>query len=64
MTDFLCLLLLDGHLYAGAVVDFSGLDPGIHRDGSLRTEQFDLKQLNGKQLPKLWNQIKRELSCF
>ena len=40
--------ILDGHVYAGAVTDFSGLDAGIHRDGTLRTEQFDPKHLNGE----------------
>ena len=30
------------------MTDFSGLDAGIHRDGTLRTEQFDPKHLNGE----------------
>lgn len=37
----------DGQLYAGTVADFAGSDPLIYRD-PLRTEQFELKQLNGK----------------
>lgn len=36
----------DGELYAGTVSDFSGVDPLIYRD-PLRTEQYDLKHLNG-----------------
>ncbi|KAH8250756.1 hypothetical protein KR038_007462 [Drosophila bunnanda] len=35
----------DGQLYSATVADFSGGDPLIYRE-SLRTEQYDLKQLN------------------
>lgn len=35
----------DGHLYSATVADFSGGDPLIYRE-NLRTEQYDLKQLN------------------
>lgn len=35
----------DGQLYSATVADFSGADPLIIRD-NLRTEQYDLKQLN------------------
>lgn len=36
-----------GELYSGTVSDFSGTDALIYRD-PLRTEQYDLKVLNGK----------------
>ena len=36
-----------GQLYSGTVSDFSGSDALIFR-GNLRTEQYDLKHLNGK----------------
>ncbi|XP_073846394.1 semaphorin 1b [Musca autumnalis] len=37
----------DGSLYSATVADFSGGDPLIYRDReNLRTEQYDLKQLN------------------
>lgn len=35
----------DGQLYSATVADFSGGDPLIYRE-NLRTEQYDLKQLN------------------
>ncbi|XP_026835817.1 semaphorin-1A isoform X1 [Drosophila erecta] len=35
----------NGHLYSATVADFSGGDPLIYRE-NLRTEQYDLKQLN------------------
>ncbi|XP_075168042.1 semaphorin 1b [Haematobia irritans] len=35
----------DGHLYSATVADFSGGDPLIYRE-NLRTDQYDLKQLN------------------
>lgn len=35
----------DGKLYSATVADFSGSDPLIYRE-NLRTEQYDLKQLN------------------
>lgn len=35
----------DGKLYSATVADFSGGDPLIYRE-NLRTEQYDLKQLN------------------
>ena len=35
----------DGQLYSATVADFSGSDPLIYRE-NLRTEQYDLKQLN------------------
>jgi len=34
-------------LYSGTVADFSGSDALIIRD-NIRTEQYDLKHLNGK----------------
>ena len=34
-------------MYSGTVSDFSGSDALIYR-GNLRTEQYDLKHLNGK----------------
>ena len=36
-----------GELYSGTVADFSGSDALIIRD-SVRTEQYDLKHLNGE----------------
>ncbi|ALC40972.1 Sema-1b [Drosophila busckii] len=37
----------DGQLYSATVADFSGGDPLIYRENlNLRTEQYDLKQLN------------------
>ena len=36
-----------GELYSGTVSDFSGTDALIYRN-PLRTEQYDLKHLNGK----------------
>ena len=41
------LFVLGGQLYSGTVSDFSGSDALIFR-GNLRTEQYDLKHLNGK----------------
>ena len=38
--------LADGQLYSGTVADFSGSDALIIRD-QLRTEQYNLKHLNG-----------------
>ena len=38
-----------GQLYSGTVSDFSGSDALIFR-GNLRTEQYDLKHLNGKSI--------------
>lgn len=43
----LTLDISDGDLYVGTVGQFSGADPLIYRK-PLRTEQFDLKHLNGK----------------
>ena len=37
-----------GKLYSGTVADFSGSDALIIRD-RVRTEQYDLKHLNGKR---------------
>ena len=37
----------DGFLYSGTVSDFSGSDALIIKD-RIRTEQYDLKHLNGK----------------
>lgn len=38
---------LGGELYSGTVSDFSGTDALIYRN-PLRTDQYDLKQLNGE----------------
>ena len=43
------LFILGGQLYSGTVSDFSGSDALIFR-GNLRTEQYDLKHLNGKSI--------------
>jgi semaphorin 6 len=37
----------DGQLYSGTVSDFSGADALIIKD-QIRTEQYNLKHLNGK----------------
>ena len=39
-------LYTSGHLYAATVADFSGMDALIMKD-QLRTEQYDLRHLNG-----------------
>ena len=41
------ILILDGELYSGTVADFSSVDALIIKN-RLRTEQYDLKHLNGK----------------
>ena len=45
-----------GQLYSGTVSDFSGSDALIFR-GNLRTEQYDLKHLNGKKINILLKNI-------
>lgn len=41
-------------MYSGTVADFASSDPLIYRDRRrLRTEQYELKQLNGKPAPVL-----------
>ena len=40
-------LSIDGELYVATTADFSGTDPLIYREG-VRTEQYDLKHLNGE----------------
>jgi Sema domain len=55
------LIWTDGELYAGTVSDFSGLDPMIYRE-PLRTEQYDLKHLNGKTRPLIHFESKQTQS--
>ena len=43
------LQFADGELYSGTVADFSAVDALIIKK-RLRTEQYDLKHLNGKHL--------------
>ena len=43
-----CPLFSGGELYSGTVADFSGSDALIIRD-NVRTEQYDLKHLNGER---------------
>ena len=53
-----------GKLYSGTVADFSGSDALIIRD-RVRTEQYDLKHLNGKRASERaseGSQIKMDLS--
>ena len=45
-----------GELYSGTVSDFSGTDALIYRN-PLRTEQFDLKHLNGELLSMISSEI-------
>jgi hypothetical protein len=56
-----CLFLAGGELYSGTVADFSASDALIIRD-RLRTEQFDLKHLNGKRNTKC-NLVRDKLSA-
>ena len=44
----LCLIFPGGELYSGTVADFSGSDALVIRD-NVRTEQYDLKHLNGER---------------
>lgn len=62
MSNFFCsfpdiLLISDGSLYAGVHVDFMATDPAIFMTmGSrpaIRTEQYDSRWINGKDLVKL-----------
>ena len=44
-------VISDGETYAGTVADFASSDPLIYRDKRpLRTDKFELKQLNGEFL--------------
>ena len=52
------LFILGGQLYSGTVSDFSGSDALIFR-GNLRTEQYDLKHLNGKSIHIEYEQYSR-----
>ena len=47
LITIVSLSFAGGELYSGTVSDFSGTDALIYRN-PLRTEQYDLKHLNGK----------------
>ena len=48
--------------FVGTVADFAGSDPLIYRQ-PLRTEQYDLKQLNGKMPERLIFSSSLVLKC-
>ena len=51
-----CTRIPGGKLYSGTVSDFSGSDALIIKD-QVRTEQYNLKHLNGKCETCVWKPI-------